>query len=186
MIKFRLLTRSGIQISPSRNYRIFDLYKEKFGPQRTHVGTCPIYGHKYYEINPQKHGLFKGSEFKTYKRECDWNFGEGYDFEKMTPHEKYWKVQELTSKTLFVPEWDRWMRMKKRDPPTDEEVYASMAKKQKTAEKGRAIEDRYKEIKGIKSGDESKVHTPFQGEGHTQNEVSKDGVEEAKVDEWRP
>merc|ERR1711879_368990 len=152
LIRLSLHGNPKLLTTNTRSYKIFDLYKQKYGPQKTLVGQCPIYGHKYYEMNPQTYGFFKQSTFKTYKRECDWNFGDGVDANKLTEHEKYWKAQELISKTLFTPEWDRWLKMKKRDAPKDQEIINSMAKKQSIAQKGKMIEDRYNKIKVSRQG----------------------------------
>ena len=41
-----------------------------FSPDKHHMGTCPLYGHKYYSIPPQKYAF--GSEILQEKREVDY------------------------------------------------------------------------------------------------------------------
>ena len=112
-------------------------------PVEHHVGTCPIYGHKYYQTPVQKYGPLNKWEVTVEQRRVDWNADYG-TFGKMDPSQQHLLIQEIMRKRLFAVEWERWLRSKRLNPPSDKEIAINTIKKNQTAAKGQALQEKYR------------------------------------------
>jgi len=164
-----------------------------FNPQpvENFVGQCPIYGHKYYETPIQKYGAFNKWEITVEKRRVDWNADYG-TFGKMDPSQQHLLIQEIMRKRLFTVEWERWLRSKRLNAPSDKEIAVNTIKKNTTAAKGKALENMYRENPGVAAtGEGERVYTPggrdddgkYQYEGQTTSQKKEQYVEYKDVHE---
>ena len=192
---FNLLTKI-----PTRNFFM--------KPTRHLVGTCPLYGHKYY-LQPQQTVL--GVTYDE-KREADYNLSgitskrtglETY-VSKFSKSEDAKAIFDHVNKNkMYSLEWEAWLRWKRNDPPTDSEVKMKDYNKKQTAKIGNEIEAKLNAtstrmpghqrtvfIPGDTSisGGSKKKHTSV---GTTKNkkysgQPKKDGLDEAEVESWDP
>ena len=131
----------------SRHSRSSRQFGNFFNPQpvENFVGTCPIYGHKYFETPIQKYGPFNKWEITVEKRRVEWNADYG-TFGKMDPSQQHLLIQDIMRKRLFTVEWERWLRSKRLRAPTDKEIAINTIKKNETAAKGKALENMYNKV----------------------------------------
>merc|ERR1712127_845069 len=169
-----LRATTKINVSSTRPF-IMGLFNPQ--PIEDHVGTCPIYGHKYYETRIQKYGFRDNWEITVDKRRVEWNADYG-TFGKVDPSQQHLLIQEIMQKRLYTVEWERCIRSKRVKAPTDQEIAINTIKKNDTAAKGKALENKYKANSGVAASGNEQVHNPvgrdedgkYQYEGQTEAE----------------
>uniref|UniRef100_A0A913Z9F9 NADH dehydrogenase [ubiquinone] 1 alpha subcomplex assembly factor 2 n=1 Tax=Patiria miniata TaxID=46514 RepID=A0A913Z9F9_PATMI len=124
----------------------------KIGRTRVHVGTDRL-GNKYFEI-PQKSAITKGGYLKA-RRTCESPYSHAEYEEGMMPLE-----------------WEAWVRGKRADPPTPEEIDRREQKTLLVKKRAQELEEKDQE-RQLKDYEEGLVAKPAQTKqiGHASSPV---------------
>merc|ERR1712127_965328 len=163
------------------------------------MGSCPIYGHKYFSVPPQTYSF--GCEIREEKREIDYNLEivlgrETTKAERakhmMDPSQLHVVINEVMFQKLYTHEWEEWLRYQRLDPPTDAEILNNKKAKDSQSLLGNAVEKGYRNEPGRKLSN-STVFAPqseYSSVGTAKDKkdsgLRKDGIDEAEVEGWDP